>query len=141
MRRCAWIAALILTLTASRLGFADQPPSCEPDRVLLPPAGRRRSADISHTAAAYCTGGILTVFHATAARTTIAASRCRALCWPAYPAFYGWGLPAAAPAQLWRPRSEIVPLDDHFVSPSPLTRSRIRQNAGASTRILANAAT
>jgi len=32
-------------------------------------------------------------------------------------------------------------LDDHFVSPSPLTRSRIRQNAGATTRILANAAT
>jgi len=31
MRRCAWIAAIILTLPASRLGFAGQPPSCEPD--------------------------------------------------------------------------------------------------------------
>ena len=32
-------------------------------------------------------------------------------------------------------------LEDHFISPSPLTRSRIRQNAGRLTRILANAAT
>jgi hypothetical protein len=38
-------------------------------------------------------------------------------------------------------RTISAPLDDHFVSPSPLTRSRIRQNAGATTRILANAAT
>ena len=37
--------------------------------------------------------------------------------------------------------SADLALDDHFVSPSPLTRSRIRQNAGATTRILANAAT
>ena len=35
----------------------------------------------------------------------------------------------------------VPSLDDHFVSPSPRTRSRIRQNAGATTRILANAAT
>jgi hypothetical protein len=87
MRRCAWIAAVILALVASRLAFAGEPPNCQPDRPRIlqrvaPAGGWFPDA-----------GGLLRWWNP----HCIPCCRgpddyCRkplpCLCWPAYPSFY-----------------------------------------------------
>ena len=49
--------------------------------------------------------------------------------------------PSIADIEKWKDGKTRLKLDDRFTSSSPVTRSRIRQNAGEHARILANAAT
>jgi hypothetical protein len=108
MRRCAWIAALILTLPASRLGFAGQPPSCEQDAPCflqrVAPAGGwfPYGGGLLHWWNPHC-------FPCCCGPDDYCRKPLPCVCWPAYPSFYVWGPPSAAPEQPLRPRIEFYP--------------------------------
>ena len=108
MRRRAWIAALLLTLPAGRLGSAGEPPCREPDRSCF----LRRVAPVGGWFP--YGGGLLHWWNPDCFPSCCGPNDyCRkpppCVCRPAYPPWYVWGPPPAAPEQLPQPRSESDP--------------------------------
>jgi hypothetical protein len=108
MRRCTWIAALILTIIAGQRAGADAPPSCGPDHSCLvqriAPAGgwRPYGGGLLHWWNPHC-------FPCAGCPDDYCRKPLPCLCWPAYPPFYVCGAPAVAPVETLRPKLETYP--------------------------------
>ena len=108
MRRLLWIGALLFSVILGNLVWAEEPPNCEPSRPgflqRVAPAGGcfPYGGGLLHWWNPHC-------FPYVCGPDDYCRKPLPCVCWPAYPSFYVWGPPPAAPEPLPRPAPESYP--------------------------------